>query len=88
MAAPAVPIFLKNEKKKGQVKISAAHLTIVDDGGDPEPTIGSSDMELPSKCARVDEALSTGAEEEERSDNAEEDEGGKHKNAHGLILSS
>ena len=45
-------------------------------------------MELPPKCARADDALSTGAEERERSDNSEEDEGGKHKNAHGLILSS
>ena len=84
----AVPIFLKDEKKKGQVEMSAAHLPIVDNGRDPEPTIGSSDMELPLKCARADEALSTGAEEGKRSDNAEEDEGGKHKNAHGMSLSS
>ena len=61
MAAPAVPIFLKNEKKKGQVEMSAAHLFIVDDGREPEPTIGSSDMELPPKCARADEALFTGS---------------------------
>ena len=48
-AAPVVPIFLKNKKKKGQVEMSAAHLSIVEDGRDPDPKIESSDMELPPK---------------------------------------